>query len=143
MMTRTFLRMPHGRGTRGLTLLEVQIALMLLMVGVLTVVAMAPLGNRNVDLARSHTHAMSYAAHVMESVRALPYDHQGSVSRRSLAGVLPGVPSGFEYQVGVDIPPENVEIHRIEVTIYWTDLSARGGVYAKSYRLVGYSARLN
>lgn len=140
---------PRSRSTgaaarqAGLTLLEVQISLLLLMVGVLAVVAMAPVGSRNIDLARKSTLAMSYARHLMESTRALAYDHQGTVSRRTLVGLLPSVPDGFEYQVLVDIPPENVELHRIEVTVFWLDQDARGAPFPRSYRLVGYSAKIS
>lgn len=134
---------PRNPTRRGLSLLEVQISLLLLMVGVLAVVAMAPVGSRNVDLARKSTLAMSYARHLMESTRALPYDQQGTITRRTLVGLLPAVPAGFEFQVMVDIPPENVELHRIEVTVFWLDKDAQGASFQRSYRLVGYSAKIS
>ena len=140
---------PRWRSTRvaarqaGLTLLEVQISLLLLMVGVLAVVAMAPVGRRNIDLAQKSTLAMAYGRHLMESTRALPYDHQGTITRRTLVGLLPAVPDGFEYQVLVDIPPENVELHRIETTVFWLDRDAQGAPFQRSYRLVGYSAKIS
>jgi type II secretory pathway pseudopilin PulG len=68
------------RRTSGLTIIEVQVALLILLVGILTAVGLAPMGMKGRDVAEKNTHAMAYARHFMEWARAMPYKDQKSMS---------------------------------------------------------------
>jgi len=129
------------RSRQGLTLIEVQVAILVLFVAILAAVALAPIGMSGVQLAERNAHAMNYARHIMEATIALPYNRQIGMSLRPLtATIIPGVQPGYSCETLIsNLPGPN--LHQIEVNIYWTDASAAHQSMTRAYRLVAYSAK--
>lgn len=128
---------------RGFTFIEIEIALLVFLLAILTVVAFAPVGLRSMKLGEKHTQAMNYARHLMEFTRALSFDYQTSVPYQELtSAIIPGVQQGYYFEVKVDALPENAKIKRIEVDIYWKDYNVGGAMATKIYQLVSYSANV-
>lgn len=140
------------KASRGLSLLEVQLAMMLLLVAVLTALAVTPTGMHGVQQAQGRTFVTSYARHVLESTLALPFNQQQSVGSTPLETIIPGIPSGiYTYTITVQAVAQNTEIHSIEATILWWELTRQqipvnstdpGTKLQKNVRLVTYSAKL-
>lgn len=67
-------RRPHGPvGTRGFTLVEVMIALVVLSIGVLALASLMPMGTKKISNSASRTRASELAATRAERLLATPY----------------------------------------------------------------------
>jgi Tfp pilus assembly protein PilV len=130
---------------RGLSLLEVQLALMLLLIAVLTAVAMTPTGLRSVEQAQRSTNVVGYyARHLLESTLALEFNRQASVVSTKLEETIASAPPNtYTYTIDVATLPTNAEVHTVQVTLNWSDEDGNGNAIPRSVKLVGYSARLD
>jgi type IV pilus assembly protein PilV len=72
-MTRPRTNVPH-RGSRGFTLIEVLIALIVFSIGALTMVAVVPMGVKKNTVAAQQTRASELASRCAERLLTLPYD---------------------------------------------------------------------
>lgn len=143
-----------------MSLLEVQLAMMLLLVAALTALAVAPTGLRSAQHAQDASLTASYARHLMESTMALQFSHQSSVppapgTFNDVNTIFPSAPAGI-YTYRIDVSPlsydprtgaayaggvTNPEVHCIQVTVNWRNQNANGTTGTHTVRLVGYSAK--
>jgi len=88
------------RSPRGLTFLEIEIALLLLLLGVLAVIEISPLAMQGVRLAEQHAMAGQIAQHVLENEMARTHDAQLAVlSTVSRGKIVSGTAGSGEIQV--------------------------------------------
>lgn len=149
-------------GRRGLTFLEVEIALLLLMLGVLAVIELAPLSMKGARLAEQQAMAGQFAQFILETELNQTYggllalnppqmvsgDIVSTSSGQATEIVIPGAPSGV-YKYSIYIAPHptlgtDVLIVTVEVTWFgWTPGSQqKSNRHADhTFRLVGYKSK--
>ncbi len=66
---------PSLRGSRGFTLIEVLIAMIVFAIGALTLAVCIPLGTNKIGKAGQQTHASTLASERAEQLLITPYDH--------------------------------------------------------------------
>jgi hypothetical protein len=152
------------KACRGLTFIEVEIALLLLLLGVLAIVQLAPLVLEGVRLSEQHALAGQYAQHIMENELAyshatllgsgLPNGHSGAIGPSAGNGIypIPGAPSGlyvYSVQRVALQPPANwsgpYEAVGVTVEVRWRDPNIKRFNRATAdrvVRLVGTKSRL-
>lgn len=151
---------------RGLTFLEIEIALLLLLLGVLAVIEISPLAMQGVRLAEQHAMAGQIAQHVLESEMARSFSwHKNQLEAVGSNGnsgdicsgaatapdiQVPGVTDGtYRYEVSrarypasyADGTATNLsdDIIVIAVEVRWRDPNARRySAGERSLRIVGY-----
>ncbi|MBM3461645.1 MAG: hypothetical protein FJX76_06045 [Armatimonadetes bacterium] len=121
------------RRARGLSLVEVQLALLLLLVGILTAVGLAPLGMRGAEIARRNTLANDYARELIEEVRATPFSRQKN-------GNSDPNGEGYTYTLSISTPATNVNLHEVQADVYYQDPGDSTAPKTRLARLVTYTA---
>jgi Tfp pilus assembly protein PilV len=112
------LRTAHRHAERGITLVEVLVALLLFAVGTLALASLIPTGTKSVSSSGEHTRASELAAWKIEQLLDTPYNH-------------PDLDAGVHNDVGNPFPGSyhvswNVELNqpftackRLTVTVRW------------------------
>jgi hypothetical protein len=121
-----------------LSLVEIQMALLILFMAVLAVVGLAPLGLRQIDMARQETIAVGGARHLTEQVIGLKFEHQ--LAQDGATGTLHSIDTtidpDFTYVLRVWNLPTNWGLHRVQVDVSWHANSALNRPFVRTLRLV-------
>lgn len=115
---------------KGLTLVEVLLALSILIIGILAVIQLFPLGLNMSRLSKNETIAVNLAQAKMEETKNNSYDEIKSENRDKVS-VNPDSPYyKFERKTDVEFANENLEkvesdsgLKKIIVTLYWQEAS--------------------
>lgn len=157
--------MSMRRARRGLTFLEVEIALLLLLLGVLAVIQIAPISLEGVRVAEQQGLASQYAQHILESELSRTFDDLKTLTSSSpsssgsilpttvTAGAsdaqIPGAPlvttspvkSLYSYTTSRVLYPSRTDLVAITAEVSWTDPAAKRRNIPHLFRVVGYKRK--
>ena len=128
---------PHspGRSSRGYSLIELMIALVVLVVGILALARLFPASSRAATRDRHRTQAAYYAQQKVETLRTLQDNDADLVVGRHPAGTATeslGGPLQRYWTVSkLSYPIENV--YRVDVVVRWVDPAGADSVLSTSY----------
>ena len=150
------LRRSGPRHIRGLTFLEIEIALVFLLLGVVAVIELPSLLLEGTRLTEQQTTAAQCAQHLLDVEMALSYDYEASQVSSSWTSItsnlVPGVQAwtqyvdeqapGYEFRVlRSDHPTLGPLVRIITVEVHWKDPNARRYGSYQIYRLTGYKTK--
>jgi hypothetical protein len=131
-----------------MSFLELQIALVLLLVGVIALIELPPLVLEGTRLSEQHVTAARCAQHLLELELAHTYDYEtGQPAASGWATVTPslcpGVPAGrYDFQITrADHPRMGPTIRVLTVQVRWMDPEAKRHGTWETYTLSGYKPR--
>jgi type IV pilus assembly protein PilV len=115
---------PHPSSARGMTLVELMVALMVLSVGIIALARVFPSATRNQEQSRLQTAASYYAQEKLEQLSALSWsDNALSVGRHPTGTATEHLGAGGawhrHYQVAAMAAPLD-DLKKVTVTVAWT-----------------------
>ena len=128
---------PRSRGSRGFSLIELLVALVVLSLGVLALARLFPAASREQLRDRMRTAASYYAQDKVEALRALPTTdinladgrHPGALTNESLGTT--GAWQRYYTISHLDEPLDNLA--RVDVVVRWTTARGPDSVLATTY----------
>ena len=126
-----------SRDTRGFTMLEVLVALIVIGIGVFSLTAMIPMGTRSNTKSGQQTRGSELAAVTMERLLSTPYNEPDldAGSHNDTANPYPG---GYYVSWSIDVDQPIAHCKRITVETHWPTATALNKV-----RLVGVNPQAN
>jgi prepilin-type N-terminal cleavage/methylation domain-containing protein len=126
-----------ARGERGMTLVELSIALVILAIGILAVGQVFPKGSRDQVDNRHLSTAGFYAQEAIESLVAQEYGDTELTDGRHPAGTATEGLAGGKYRrfyTVATLPTPLNTVKRIDVSVYWTGYGQSDTVTAVTYK---------